>query len=130
MASVISHFGELFFQRLLMTVSLILRNVLGIVPVNETFRKLKGADGPAPTTDTLGLGPKSPFVNDEGKRSAFVEIGQHATAAYERPSNAVDFKVGARPEPGTPSARFGEWHRPGSKISQPPGGASSNIFGS
>lgn len=75
------------------------------VPVSETFRKIKGADGPAPTTDTLGLGPKSPFVNDE------------------------DFKVGVRPEPGTPSARFGEWHRPGSKISQPPGGASSNIFG-
>ena len=35
------------------------------VPVSDTFRKVKGGEGPV-STDTLGLGPKSPLVKAEG----------------------------------------------------------------
>ena len=68
--------------------------------------KKSGLAPSSSSIDTIGGLPASPAVKEE------------------------DFKiVGQRPAPDQPSSRFGEWHRPSSRVSQPPGGKSSNIFG-
>ena len=110
------------------------------VALEYTFKGKGGSENaPSRTTDTLGADTASPFVAKDGAQV----LANHRRVLTPC---VTEFTVkGERPAPGTPSSRFGwyqahcavfnsllisgEWHRPASKISQPPGGKSSNIFG-
>eukprot|EP00052_Salpingoeca_macrocollata_P030961 m.321645 g.321645 ORF g.321645 m.321645 type:complete len:210 (-) comp25687_c0_seq1:31-660(-) len=79
-------------------------DTLGQSPAVHVMKKTLAAGGG--TTDSLGNGTASPRVN---KQDYVVE--------------------GERPQTAQGSSRFEGWRKPSSRVTQPPGGRSSNIFG-